>query len=153
MKNYGKYLLGALVVGALYYFAKLKKTADVIKVNLANVKLKKGSGLSLPTIVMSFDIQNPTNNPVNVKGVVGDVYINGQYVANVSNLNQVKIPANGSTIYSVDVKAGISDTISTLISLLKKKKAGESKGVTITANLNVNVDDILYPVDINRKLV
>lgn len=153
MSNNTKYLIGAGVIAAAYYFFRLKRTGQNIKVNLANVSLRRSSGLSLPTVRMDFEIQNPTNGTANIKGVVGDVYINGQYLANVSNLTTTQVKPNSSTIYSVDVKAGITDTITTLISLLSKKNAGSPKGVNFTADLNVNVNDILFPVKIDRKLV
>ena len=153
MTNTTKYLLGAAAVAAAYYFFRLKRAGENIKVNLANVSIRKGSGLSLPTIKIDFEVQNPTNMPVSLKGVVGDVYINGQYLANVSNLSNIQIKPNASTIYSVDVKAGLTDAISTVINLLKKKSAGEKTGLTMTADLNVNVNDVLFPVSINRKLI
>ena len=54
-----------LVLGAaIYYFTRLKVTGDNLKVNLAYIALKKGSGLSLPKIILTFNVQNVTNNTV-----------------------------------------------------------------------------------------
>jgi LEA14-like dessication related protein len=149
IKKYWPFLLGGGI--ALWYFTKLKKASDAIKVNLANLKLSKGSGLSLPSLRMDFQIQNPTNTTVNVLGIVGDIYINGEYVANVSNLNKVQIPANGDIIYPVTVKASILDALPAILNLVKTR--GQGQGLQVKASLNVNVDNILYPIDIDRKVI
>lgn len=149
IKKYWPYFLGA---GALlYYFSRLKRTAENVKVNLANVSLKKGSGLSLPIIKMDFEIVNPTNTAINVNGVVGDAYVNGQFLATISNLNKVTIPQYGVTIYSVEVKAGAIDAFTAFLNLVKK--GAKTKGIRLTANLNVDVDGIMYPVDIDKVVI
>lgn len=147
MKKYFPYIFGAAAIGALYYFMRLKKASDTIKVFLSGISIAKPSGLALPTLVLKFTIQNPTNVPVNVLGITGDVYANNNFLANVSNLNKVIIQPNAETIYPVEVKASLFDAASTVLSLLKK-----DSGLTVTAEMNVNVDDILYPVSINRKI-
>jgi len=151
MKKYWPYLLGAGLVA--WYFSKLKKASEAIKVNLSDIKLKKGKGLSLPILELNFDIQNPTGTTVNVVGVTGDVYVNDQYLSNVSNLNAVQIPSNGSIVYTVDVKTSAIDAFNSVISLIKAKKEGKSKGLYLKANLDVNVDGILYPITIDRKVI
>jgi LEA14-like dessication related protein len=151
MKKYWPYLLGAGLVA--WYFSKLKKASESIKVNLSDIKLKKGKGLSLPILELNFDILNPTGTTVNVLGVTGDVYVNDQYLSNVSNLNAVQIPSNGSIVYTVDVKTSAIDAFNSVISLIKAKKEGKSKGLYLKANLDVNVDGILYPITIDRKVI
>jgi hypothetical protein len=151
MKKYWPYLLGAGLIA--WYFSKLKKASDAIKVNLSDIKLKKAKGLSLPILQMNFEIQNPTGTQVNVLGVTGDVYVNDQYLSNVSNLNAAKIPANGSLIYSVDVKTSALDAFKSFLSLVKANKSGAGKGINVKANLDVNVDGILYPTTIDRKVI
>ena len=147
MKIYFPIILGVAAVGALYYFSRLKRASDTIKVFLSSISIGKPSGLSLPTLVMKFTVQNPTNVPVNLLGITGDVYANGKFLANVTNLNKVVIQPNAETIYPVEVKASIFDAATTVLSLLKK-----GSGLTISADMNVNVDNILYPVSVNRKI-
>jgi len=148
IKKYWPYLLGGGLL--LYYFTKLKKASSSIKVNLVDLNLSRGTGLNLPTLTMKFEIINPTNTTVNVLGVVGDVYLNDQFIATVSNLNTIQIPANNTIIYPVDVKASALDAIPAIINLIKTKGTGQ--GLRVKANLNINVDDILYPIDIDRKV-
>jgi hypothetical protein len=149
IKKYWPYYLG---IGALlYYFSRLKRTAENVKVNLANVSLKKGKGIALPIIKMDFEVINPTNTSINVNGVVGDAYVNGQFLATISNINKVSIPQYGQTIYSVEVKTGALDAVNAFLSLIKKGSG--TKGIRITANLNVDVDGILYPISIDKVVI
>lgn len=145
MKKY----IPILIAGGLaaLYFLRLKKTSEAIKINLSNVNIKKPKGLKLPTIVLQFSILNPTNNPINILGIVGDVYINNTFLASVSNLNKVIVNANTETIYSVDVNTTILDAVTNIVSLIKNGKT-----INLTANMNINVDNILYPVNIDRKI-
>jgi LEA14-like dessication related protein len=147
MKKYFPFIFGAAALGALYYFMRLKKASDTIKVALSNIAIQKSGGLSLPTLVFKFAIQNPTNVAVNVLGITGDVYVNDNFLANATNLSKVVIQPYGETIYPVEVKAGLFDAASVVLSLLKK-----GTGLTVKADMNVNVDDILYPVSINKKV-
>jgi LEA14-like dessication related protein len=149
IKKYWPYLLGGGLL--IYYFTKLKKASASIKVNLIDLKLSRGTGLNLPTLTMKFEIINPTNTTVNVLGVVGDVYLNDQFIATVSNLDKIQIPGNDKIDYSIDVKASALDAIPAIINLIKTKGTGQ--GLRVKANLNVNVDDILFPVDIDKKVI
>jgi len=147
LKKYFPFLLGGGLIA--YYFYKLKSAGDNIKVNLSSISVQKGKGLSLPYLLLKFNVQNITSAIITIKGLVGDVYINGNYFANVSNLNQVNVPRNGSVIYEVKVQAGLFDVISTLQAFLKDKK----KKLSVSANLNMNINDIIIPVTIDKKII
>jgi LEA14-like dessication related protein len=149
IKKYWPFLLGGGLL--LYYFTKLKSASESIRVNLINLKLSRGTGLNLPTLTMIFEIVNPTNTTVNLLGIVGDVYVNNEYIANVSNLDKVEIPGNNKIIYPVDIKTSVLDAIPALLNLIKNKGTGQ--GVNVKASLNVNIDNILYPVEVDRKVI
>jgi len=139
------YIIGA--VAALWYFFRLNKASTSAKINLVNLKLKKSSGISLPTIVMDFSIQNPTNFPINALGIVGDVYLNGSFLSSVVNLNKVTIAARSETIYPVEVRTNIMDAITNISALIK-----DNKNIRVTAEMNVNIDNILYPFKVDRQI-
>lgn len=147
LKKYFPFLLGGGLIA--YYFYGLKSAGDNIKVNLSSVGITKGKGLSLPYILLKFNVQNITNSIININGIVGDIYINGSYFANVSNLNKVVVPRNGSVIYEVKVQAGLLDVISNLMDFIKKK----TKKLTITGDLKMNVNNIIIPVSINKIII
>lgn len=138
-----------LIAGGLaaLYFLRLKNTSDKIKINLSNVTIKKQKGFKLPTIVLQFSVLNVTNFAINVLGIVGDVYVNGTFLASVSNLNKTIVNPNSETIISVNVNTTIFDAITNAVSLIKNGKT-----INLTANMNVNVDNILYPVNIDRQI-
>jgi LEA14-like dessication related protein len=142
-------LIPFIIGGGLLAFYYLRRAGENLKVNLTGVSVKKASGLSLPYLLLKFNIQNVTNTFLNINGIVGDIYINDEYFANVSNLNKVVVPANGSLIYEVKVDAGVLDTITNLISLITKK----TKKIKITGNLSMNVNGIILPITISRVIV
>lgn len=147
LKKYFPFLLGGGLIA--YYFYQLKSAGDNIKVNLASVGITKGKGLSLPYVLLKFNIQNITNAIIDVNGIVGDIYINGQYFANVSNLNKVIVPRKGSIIYEVKVQAGILDVFSVLNDFIKKK----TKKLIVTGDLKINANNIIIPISINRTII
>jgi LEA14-like dessication related protein len=145
MKKYIPFLIAGGL--AALYFLRLKKTSEAVKVSLADVSIKKAKGFKLPTIILKFSILNPTSGIINILGVVGDVYINNVFLASVSNLNKAVVNPNTETIYEVQVNTTILDAVTNIVALLKNGKT-----INLTANMNINVDNILYPVTINRTI-
>lgn len=146
-KKYLPIILGGGLVA--YYFYKLKSAGDNIKVNLSSISVQKGKGFSLPYLMLKFNVQNITSAIVSINGIVGDIYLNDQYFANVSNLNKVLVPRNGSVIYEVKVQAGLLDVVSNLKAFLKDKK----KKLVISADLKMNINDIIIPIKIDKKVI
>ena len=145
-----KYLPLILGGGFLaYYFYKFKSAGDNIKVNLSSVAITKGKGLSLPYLLLKFNVQNVTDFIIDINGIVGDIYVNGVYFANVSNLNKVTVPKNSSIIYEVRVQAGLLDVISTVKDFLNNKK---KKSLKVTGDLNMNINNIVLPIKIERTI-
>jgi len=141
-----------LVAGAaLYYFSKLKVTGDNLKVNLVNVLVKKGSGgLSLPKVVLVFQIQNVTNNSLNLNAIVGDIYINGSYFANVSNLKPMIIQPKSTSYLDVDLQTSVLDTLPIIKDLILKTGP---RNLKLTGNLTVNANGILIPIKIDKTIL
>ena len=146
-KKYLPIILGGGLVA--YYFYRLKRAGDNIKVNLTSVAITKGKGISLPYLLLKFNVQNITNFQVEINGIVGDILVNDIYFANVSNLGKVIVPKNGSIIYEVKVQAGLLDVITTLSDFIKKK----TKKLKVTGELNMNVNDIVFPIKIDRTIL
>ena len=148
-----KYLFPILAVGAaaFYYFKKLKIAGDNLKVNLKTISLsKKSSGLSLPKIILTFEIQNITNSSLNINGLVGDIYINGTYLANVSNLKAMAILPNSALNYPVEIQATFLDAVPLLKDLIFKKG---KRTINVTDNLKMNVNNILIPYKIEKTII
>jgi len=140
-----------LVLGAAaYYFLRLKTTGENLKVNLKNISTRKSSGLSLPKIVLSFDIQNVTNFPVNLNAIVGDVFVNGSYLANINNLNKTVIMPLSSTILEVELQTSILDAAPIIKDLILKTG---KRNLKVTADLKLNVNGILLPLKIDKTIL
>lgn len=149
MKNYTLPLI-ALGIGVIYYFGRLKVAGENLKVNLKNISTKKSSGLSLPKIILDFEIQNVTNNSFVINGIVGDVYVNNNYLANISNLIPAKISAKSIISYPVTLQTSVLDALPIVRELIKAKG---KRNLNITADLSLNVNNILVPYKIEKKIL
>lgn len=140
-----------LILGAAaYYFTRLKITGENLKVNLRNISTRKSSGLSLPKIILTFDIQNVTNNTVNLNTIVGDIYVNGAYLANVSNLRPIYIKGLTSTTLEVELQTSILDAAPIIKDLIFKTG---KRNLKVTGNLTLNVNGILVPLKIEKTIL
>lgn len=150
MKNYTLPIV-AVGVAALYYFSKLKIAGENLKVNLKNISLgKSGGGLSLPKIILTFEIQNVTNSSLNINGIVGDIYVNGSYLANVSNLKTMAILPKSVLTYPVEIQTSFLDAVPLIKDLLLKKG---KRTIKVTGDLTLNVNDILLPYKIEKTII
>ena len=148
-----KYIFPIVAIGAaaIYYFSKLKIAGENLKVNLKTISLsKKTSGLTLPKIILTFEIQNITNSSLNINGLVGDVYINGTYLANVSNLKPMAILPNSILNYPVEIQASFLDAVPLLKDLIFKKG---KRTIKVTGDLTMNVNNILIPYKIEKTII
>lgn len=140
-----------LVAGvAIFYFSRLGVAATNLKVNLRNVSLRRGSGISLPKIVLDFLIQNVTNQPIFLRSLVGDIYINGNYFANVSNFNELQITPRSAINYPVEVQINFLD----FIPLLKELAfpVGKRK-LIVKGKLTLNANNLIIPLEINQTIL
>lgn len=145
------YLPILLILGAaVYYFSRLKSTGENLKVNLRNISTRKSSGLSLPKIVLSFDVQNVTNNTVNLYGIVGDIYVNGSYLANINNLTPNFIKPLSNTVLEIELQTSILDAAPIIKDLILKTG---KRNLKVTGNLTLNVNGILVPLKIEKTIL
>ena len=77
-----KWILPTIVVGgaiAYYLKDKAQQMAEQVKFNVLAVGIdKKKTNLTRTTIFATFRITNPTDDPVNLKSIIGDIKILGQ---------------------------------------------------------------------------
>jgi LEA14-like dessication related protein len=140
-----------IAAAAIYYFAKLKSTGENLKINLYNIGTRANKGfLNLPKVILIFQVQNITNNLLTLNGIVGDIYVNGVYFANVNNLATTIVKPLSSSFIDVEVQASILDSFSVVKDFLLNKG---KKFFLVTGNLTINVNGILVPIKIEKKLL
>lgn len=145
-KNFLLIGLAAAAAYAIYYFNRLRNFTNTVKVNFLTVRTKKGTGLNLPTVELIFSMQNITNLPVRILGINGDFFINDRYIANLSELNEIQVPAFSEVTFPVKVQTNAIDIIQNLDLILKKQT-----GYTAKVNLNINLGNTIVPINIERS--
>lgn len=148
MKNL--FLPIALIGGAIFYFSRLKSTGENLKVNLSNVSIKSSKGLNLPKIILTFELINVTNTSINLNAIVGDVYVNGSFLATINNLDRVIIGAKSKTNLNVELQTSILDAGSIVKDLIFQKG---KRSLNFTADIKLNVNGILLPIKINKTVL
>lgn len=139
------WIIGLGAVAILYLLSK-KQASEQLRVNLFNLKLKRKSGINLPDIFLGFKIINPSDTVLSVTSIVGDLFINGNQLSTISNLQRVEIPANQSIIYEVKVETSGLSAIQTLYALWKNKSKlkVEFKGVVNSEGFVIPIDNTIY---------
>lgn len=139
-----------IAVVAIFYFSRLGVAATNLKVNLRNISIKKSGGLNLPRILLDFTIQNVTNQPIFFRSLVGDIFINGSYFANISNFNQIQITPRSAVNYPVEVQINFLD----FIPLFKQLAfpVGKRK-LIVKGKLTLNANNLIIPVEINQTIL
>jgi len=139
MKKY----LPFIVIGAagLFYFLSKGKAAQKLKVYLKDISFGKSSGFRIPPMFARFRIVNPTNTPLQVDNIVGDIYFNKSMLASIQNLQPVTIPANSEIIYPIKIEASGLSIIQTAYNFIKNKEK-----VNISFEGSVNASGVVFPV-------
>lgn len=137
MKNL-LYIGGAL---ALYWIITRGRAVSATRFQLKNVGYKSGK------VNMTIEVQNPTEASLQLNSIAGDLFANGQYVANVSSFNQVQIMPNASTPVVLSFIPSIIGIFNTIKNVILQKKKGMDFRFVGSANLN----GINFPVDSNYQ--
>lgn len=139
MKKY----LPFLIVGAagLLYFISKGKAAQKLRVYFNDVSFGKASGLRIPPMFARFRIVNPTNTPVTVDTIAGDIFFNKSQLASIQNLTPVTIPARSEILYPIKIEASGFSLLQTAYNWIKNKEK-----VNISFDGSVNSSGVVFPV-------
>jgi len=140
MKKYGVYITTVIGAIALYFLSK-GQAAKSVKVYFNSLGLGKVKGFNLPEILAKFRIVNPTNTPLSVTSLLGDIFINDNQFASIQQTDMLDIPANKEVIYTVKVQVPAMSIVTTLLPLLKRKQK-----IKITYTGTINSMGILVPI-------
>jgi LEA14-like dessication related protein len=106
-----------------------------------NIKFGKFTGLSLP-ILANFRIINPTNTPLKIENITGDIFINGKLISTVTQLTPFNIAGNSEIVYPVNVQTGLMDAINVVRQFIRERKK-----FTVTFKGSANSTGILIPIE------
>lgn len=125
--------------GALLYFLSKAQAGKSIAVNFKGIKTKGKD------IFATFILQNSSSTQVTVNSIFGDVYVNGQVLANVSNADTFTINGNDEATYTVKLTPNYLSIAQIVFNMLSFKQQFKvqfigkinSSGAIITVNQTI----------------
>lgn len=146
MNNFTKILL---LGGVAFAFFALRKKAAVgtLRFVLRGVGADFSSILS-PKLKLTLGVQNPSNSSFNIKSIVGDLSVNGNYLANVNTFSNVDVKSNAETLLPITVELSIANVVSDVLQLIRLKG---KKELNISLVGTVNADGIAFPLNTSFK--
>jgi LEA14-like dessication related protein len=136
-------LIFTAILGAvgLFFYSRMA-SAKVLKIYFDSLDIGKIKGFSLPDMFAKFKIINPSNTPLSIQALAGDIYFNDQSLAYVSQTEKFTIPANQEIIYKVKITTPILSVLPVLISIIRKKQK-----IKLTFTGTINSSGVLIPVN------
>lgn len=134
-----------IIAGAgliLFYFLSKAKAGKSLKINFYDISFGSGSGFNVPDLFVRFQIINPSSTAITIDSIVGDLYINDDNFATISNIEKFTIPAKQTILYKVKVQIGILNAVTSLYTLFKNKQK-----MKVTFNGNVNSSGVIIPIN------
>lgn len=102
--------------------------------------MKKSGGI-IPDFYARFRIVNPTNTPVTVKSITGQLYLNKKLLADIQQLTSTTISANEEIEFEIRIKPSAYTALVALYNIVKKKEK-----LTLNFEGNVNSSGFVLPV-------
>lgn len=104
-----------------------KKKADLPSVSLADMELQGIQGLE--TIFrLQLRVINPDTKPLELRGLICDLKVNGKAFAKGISSEQITVPASGTATAPVLVYAGMLDMVGSVIELLQQSQPAAVAG-------------------------
>jgi len=127
--------------GILLLMLSRGQAAKNLKVYFRDIIIKPKGGISIPDLIARFNIVNGSNTALKIRSLVGDLSINGNILSSVQALDELLIPANGTTIINVKLETSSFNLVSTLVNLISQKR-----GFTAKFEGTINSQGVLIPI-------
>jgi LEA14-like dessication related protein len=147
MRKFLPLIITAGVAIAFYFFSK-GQAAKNLKIYFRNVTAKWQRGNILPTIFAQFNIVNPSNTPLTLTSIAGDILINGQVVAAVSMLDKMTIQPNSTSVLNIKIDASAVSAGQVLFNIIRNKEK-----VKAAFEGTVNSGGVLIPISQSVNLI
>ena len=133
-------LIGGAVAAAALYFWSRGKAGEKLRVYFQGITTSR-SGKLIPNLFVNFRIVNPTSTALSVDSIAGDIIVNGKPISAVQNLSKINIPANGQTIYPIQVYIQGFQAVMLILDFVKKRQK-----INVTFEGTVNSSAFVIPV-------
>jgi LEA14-like dessication related protein len=140
----------ALVGVGLYALSTFQKANAVQSMNLLITSVNPTFSGITPILDINILVQNPSDKSFVIHSMVGSVYVNDDYVANVSTFNQVTINPHAETVITLKARLSLAGLLDEIIDIINGT-SGLQAVIRFTGK--VNIDDLTIPVDIDHKII
>jgi LEA14-like dessication related protein len=128
---------------ALWYLIQLGSAVGTVQIVFQGVQLK-----SLTHYVVTLTVQNISNISVDVNSMTGNVFLNGNSLASISDFDKRTVPANGQ----VNIDCEVSPDIFGIPGAVKDLVNGGANILNFTATGNFNVNGIVLPFNLDKTI-
>lgn len=147
-------LLIGLAAFVAYNVFRKKSAAEKLSYYVAKVSISF-SGLT-PILNVTLGIQNPTGTTLNIGSIVGDLFINGNYVANIAGYQLTQIKPTSNTLYPISARLSISGLfgeVQDIIDAISKGNYNALLSQNLSFKGNVYAEGITMPLKFTYKVL
>jgi LEA14-like dessication related protein len=122
-------------------------TAESLNYLIEDVSFSITGIIHLETVI-TIGIQNPSSHSLTINSMVGTVYVNGDYLGNVSNFTQTTVLQNAQTSYSIHFVSDVFNLSTELLNIIQNYH-----GLTLRLVGDININGSLVPLDLTYKVL
>lgn len=130
---------------ALYLLARFQFSK---KANFIFQSVKPGGTLLQPLVNIKMLVQNPTNQRVVIKSIVGSVYVDDKFLAYVSSFGDQVIEGNAESVLNLTARPGALGVFQTLKQLVTQPIGS----IQVRFSGSANVDGVNVPIEQTQSL-
>lgn len=143
-------LLVGLAGGAAWFLYKAVKASALNSLHFIISKVKPGWQGLTPTLEVTINVGNPSPQKFTVNALVGDFYVNNLTAGSVETFARVVVEPSTQVPLVLTVRLSIVSVAKQIVDIV-------NGAAPVAANIRfvgkVNIDDILFPVDVNYSIV
>jgi LEA14-like dessication related protein len=142
-----------LIVGGgllLFYLNRKSKVNAFENMRFILSGAKIGGSFLQPEIILHIIVQNPTDQPISVKSLAGDVLVNNTKVGNISNFTAFQIEPNTETTFDLKSRLSLAGFVTNIVNILDGS-AGIAAVVQVKGT--VNVESTIVPINLTYKII
>lgn len=139
-----------IIAGIALLFFGVLRGATALSISLYQWGVKNMNAMDMTAdVVFKLLIKNPLLVGVRLRGIMGDVYINGKKAGEIHNTYDYKLSGMKSHIVPISVEVFGTDMISVLLSNLQQSL---DQDIDVRFDGKVMVGNISIPIDITRNI-